>query len=50
MKYIAIFDIPDGYGFGCATAKIAPNRRYELAEKRNAKLSKEVDTYLGVRE
>lgn len=25
MKYIAIFDIPDGYGMGCAVAKIAPN-------------------------
>lgn len=24
MKYIAIFDIPDGYGIGCASAKIAP--------------------------
>lgn len=23
MKYIAIFDIPDGYGMGCAIAKIA---------------------------
>ena len=24
MKYIAIFDIPDDYVFGCACAKIAP--------------------------
>lgn len=24
MKYIAIFDIPDDYGIGCAIAKIAP--------------------------
>ena len=24
MKYIAIFDIPDGYGISCAVAKIAP--------------------------
>ena len=24
MKYIAVFDIPDGYGIGCASAKIAP--------------------------
>lgn len=24
MKYIAIFDIPDEYGIGCAVAKIAP--------------------------
>lgn len=24
MKYIAIFDIPDNYGIGCAVAKIAP--------------------------
>ena len=24
MKYIAIFDIPDGYKMGCASAKIAP--------------------------
>lgn len=27
MKYIAVFDIPDGYGFGCAVAKIAPKGR-----------------------
>ena len=25
MKYIAIFDIPDDYKIGCASAKIAPN-------------------------
>ena len=24
MKYIAVFDIPDDYGIGCAIAKIAP--------------------------
>lgn len=24
MKYIAVFDIPDDYAIGCATAKIAP--------------------------
>lgn len=24
MKYIAVFDIPDDYGIGCASAKIAP--------------------------
>lgn len=24
MKYIAVFDIPDGYAMGCAVAKIAP--------------------------
>lgn len=24
MKYIAIFDIPDDYGIGCAVAKVAP--------------------------
>ena len=24
MKYIAVFDIPDGYGMGCAVAKICP--------------------------
>lgn len=24
MKYIAIFDIPDDYGIGCAVAKICP--------------------------
>lgn len=23
MKYIAIFDVPDGYALGCAIAKIA---------------------------
>ena len=25
MKYIAIFDIPDDYGIGCAVAKVCPN-------------------------
>lgn len=25
MKYIAVFDIPDGNGIGCAYAKTAPN-------------------------
>ena len=25
MKYIAIFDIPDNYGIGCAVAKVCPN-------------------------
>ena len=24
MKYIAVFDVPDGYSIGCAVAKIAP--------------------------
>lgn len=23
MKYIAVFDVPDGYGIGCASAKMA---------------------------
>lgn len=25
MKYIAVFDIPDDYGFGCPTVKACPN-------------------------
>ena len=25
MKYIAVFDIPDDYGIGCAVAKVCPN-------------------------
>ena len=33
MKYIAVFDIPDGYGFGCATAKIAPKGKDIYEEK-----------------
>ena len=38
MKYIAIFDIPDGYGIGCAVAKIAPKgkERYEEEDYDNA--------------
>ena len=38
MKYIAVFDIPDGYGFGCATAKIAPKGKdiYEEKDFENA--------------
>ena len=24
MKYIAVFDVPDGYAMGCAVGKIAP--------------------------
>ena len=33
MKYIAIFDIPDDYGMGCAIAKIAPKGRERYEEK-----------------
>lgn len=38
MKYIAVFDIPDGYGFGCAIAKIAPKGKdiYEEKDFENA--------------
>lgn len=38
MKYIAVFDIPDGYCFGCATAKIAPKGKdiYEEKDFENA--------------
>lgn len=25
MRYIAVFDIPDDYGFGCPTVKACPN-------------------------
>lgn len=32
MKYIAIFDIPDDYVIGCATAKIAPRNHEGYAD------------------
>ena len=37
MKYIAIFDVPDGYAFGCASAKIAAKgkERYEPKDFEN---------------
>ena len=33
MKYIAIFDIPDDYGIGCAVAKICPKDDKVRTEK-----------------
>lgn len=33
MKYIAIFDIPDDYGIGCAIAKIAPKGKEIYTDK-----------------
>ena len=38
MKYIAVFDIPDGYTIGCAVAKIAPKGKevYEDSDFENA--------------
>jgi hypothetical protein len=38
MKYIAVFDIPDGYTIGCALAKIAPKGKevYEDSDFENA--------------
>lgn len=33
MKYIAIFDIPDDYGIGCAVAKICPKDNKARTEK-----------------
>ncbi len=33
MKYIAIFDIPDDYGIGCAIAKIAPKGKEYYSDK-----------------
>jgi hypothetical protein len=38
MKYIAIFDVPDGYGIGCAVAKVAPKgkERYDEEDLDNA--------------
>jgi len=33
MKYIAIFDIPDDYGIGCAIAKIAPKGKENYADE-----------------
>ena len=37
MKYIAIFDIPDGYGMGCACGKMAikGKDRYEVEDFEN---------------
>lgn len=32
MKYIAVFDIPDGYGIGYAVAKIAPKGKDVYAD------------------
>lgn len=32
MKYIAIFDIPDDYGIGCAIAKIAPKGKENYSD------------------
>lgn len=32
MKYIAIFDIPDDYGIGCAVAKIAPKGKENYSD------------------
>ena len=32
MKYIAIFDIPDNYGIGCAIAKIAPKGKENYSD------------------
>lgn len=38
MRYIAVFDIPDGYSMGCALCKIAPKGReyYEDKDFENA--------------
>jgi len=38
MKYIAVFDIPDGYSMGCALGKIAPKEKevYEDKDFENA--------------
>lgn len=33
MKYIAIFDIPDDYGIGCAVAKVAPKGKEVWTDK-----------------
>ena len=33
MKYIAVFDIPDEYGIGCAIAKIAPKGKEVYTDK-----------------
>lgn len=33
MKYIAIFDIPDNYGIGCAIAKIAPKGKENYSDE-----------------
>lgn len=33
MKYIAIFDIPDDYGIGCAVAKIAPKGKGNYSDE-----------------
>lgn len=33
MKYIAIFDIPDDFGIGCAIAKIAPKGKENYSDE-----------------
>ena len=33
MKYIAVFDIPDDYGIGCAIAKIAVKGKDRYEDK-----------------
>lgn len=33
MKYIAIFDIPDDYGIGCAVAKVIQKDKYPRCDK-----------------
>ena len=33
MKYIAIFDIPDDYGMGCAVAKVAPKGKENYSDE-----------------
>lgn len=33
MKYIAVFDIPDDYGIGCAIAKIAPKGKENYSDE-----------------
>ena len=33
MKYMAVFDVPDGYAMGCALAKIAPKGKESYTDK-----------------
>ena len=33
MKYIAVFDIPDDYGIGCAVAKVIQKDKYPRCDK-----------------
>ena len=43
MKYIAIFDVPKGYGIGCATALIAERGKDQYEESDYSKIYAQVE-------